>query len=287
MFPYSSVPVPYVPYRNSNAHSRHPRRADRYAMSVWPGQDAHAKKCRRLSGSLRAFESVTASGEPGHNKVAAMRHIVGVGKIAEILQDTLAEVILDVQSGAVTKGDLVARLEQVQSGANFAMKVVQASAGKLTNKGKDTNGIGGSYVASMVNSRNAAKQRRDAVRNGSAAGGKRGRSALGELTNLLSQPGHFGLKEVPGSGLRPKRKLARGAPKVVKRRNGHGTPAQAKRRNVSRAPSPLPPRPHHGHFPFNAVLKPCFVRAPSACFHHVPAGADLAAEAVAGAGERD
>ena len=71
-----------------------------------------------------------------------MQHITGAGKTAGMLHDALAEVIVDVECGRASRSDLVARLEQVQNGADFACKIVQASAGKLTNEGKDT--LGGS-----------------------------------------------------------------------------------------------------------------------------------------------
>ena len=203
-------------------------------------------KKRRLSGSLRAFEPATKRGEIGANKVVAMQHIMGAGETAGLMHDALAEVIESVQAGVLTKSGLVAQLEHVQNGASFTSKIVQASAGKLTNKGKDTLGIGGSYVASMVNSRAAAKQRRDAVVSGEAAGVKPGRSALIELTNRLAQPERLGLKEVPGSSLRPKRKSVKsagGAQKIAARRKGKGTDAQVKRRNVSGPPLPHPPTP--------------------------------------------
>ena len=157
-----------------------------------------------------------------------MQHVMAAGHSAKLMEAGLGEVMSGVMTGALTKDDTLDRLGQLQSGAGFISSVVHASAGKLTNKGKDTLGIGGAYVAERVNQRARVDQRRENELAGTSGDDPTGRSALTTLTNILARPERYGVREESTSRLRVK------PGKPGKRGNGSTVRSKAPRGETER-----------------------------------------------------
>ena len=127
-----------------------------------------------------------------------MQHVVAAGHASQLVETGLGEVISGVMAGELTVDDTVEKLGQLQSAAGFASSIVDASAGKLTNKGKDTLGIGGSWVAQQVNRRALTDQRRENELNGTSdtsGGDPTASSVFTDLTNIMARPERYGVRE--------------------------------------------------------------------------------------------
>lgn len=76
-----------------------------------------------------------------------MQHVVAAGHTSQLVETGLGQVTSGIMASELTVDDTLDRLGQLQSAAGFASSIVDASAGSLTCRGKDTLGIGGSWVA--------------------------------------------------------------------------------------------------------------------------------------------
>ena len=150
---------------------------------------------RRRSGpgAARTFESTHVPGTQGSNRVVAMSHVVEVGSTNACMQAALGDIIDQVVGGKIPPGQLVRELGTVRSAAQLCSTVVGASAGKLTAKGANTTGVGGSWVAKRVNQRMQADQKEADLLLGLDDGTRR--TALGELANTLDRPSKMGVVE--------------------------------------------------------------------------------------------
>ena len=122
----------------------------------------------------------THCGIQGSNRVVAMTHVVEVGTTNACMQAALGDIIDQVVGGKMPPGQLVRELGTVRSAAELCSTVMGASAGKLTAKGANTTGVGGSWIAKRVNQRKRADQKEADLLLGFDDGTKR--TALGTVT---------------------------------------------------------------------------------------------------------
>ena len=116
----------------------------------------------------------------GFKRVVAMTHVVEVGTTNACMQAALGDIIDQVVGGKMPPGQLVRELGTVRSAAELCSIVMGASAGKLTAKGANTTGVGGSWIAKRVNQRKRADQKEADLLLGFDDGTKR--TALGTVT---------------------------------------------------------------------------------------------------------
>ena len=90
---------------------------------------------------------------------------------------------------------------------------IKNSGGRTTMKGKDTNGVGGGFVARRTNSRTLADLKRQAAASGKVVAK---RTSLGELANIMDAPERLGLVECPTAP--PPRAASKLAKKQSKRK---------------------------------------------------------------------
>ena len=150
-----------------------------------------APKIKRIAtGTQRVFAPAKhAFGPKGPNKVAAAQHVESAGTVARLSKGALGDVVRQLGKGADPA--VVSALQAVQDGMGLIEATIDNSAGRTTYKGKDTNGVGGSFVAKRVNSRTMADLKRQVAASGKVAE----RTSLGDLANVLDNPARLGLVE--------------------------------------------------------------------------------------------
>ena len=167
---------------------------------------------RTPTGAQRVFKPVDrAFGSMGPNKIAAVQHVESAGTLARLSKGALGDVLAQLGEGA--SPHIVSALRAVQDGMGMIEATIKNSGGRTTMKGKDTNGVGGGFVARRTNSRTLADLKRQAAASGKVVAK---RTSLGELANIMDAPERLGLVECPTAP--PPRAASKLAKKQSKRK---------------------------------------------------------------------
>lgn len=160
---------------------------------------------------MRISREFRRSGKQSASKPAALMTMAAGKQALSCARKIVAGVIRRVESKAdpdeepmvVDIDDLVA----VRSGIDFATDLICSSTSVLTNKSKDTFGVGGRSTATEVERRLAVERARELEAESDCRGAPQERAPLQQLTAMMNSAGDYGLEEIK-RGVEPRTRRA-------------------------------------------------------------------------------